>query len=111
MVLRAGERALLFISALSDELYEDPWRGHMVVEQIDGDLYAIFQHEELWLRDDVPDAIRASARQDPKRPYASAIRLEAMEAYLLDLIEKIDQGGCPTPSAEKQAIDMNEPFE
>lgn len=89
--LAVGDEALLFISKISNELYEDAWRGHMVVEEIGAERYAIFQHRELWLSEEVPPAIRESSRQDPKRPYATAISLGALEAYLLGLIEKTDR--------------------
>ncbi len=49
-------------------------------------LYAIYPHEELWLSDDVPTLIRG--RQDPKRLYATAIRFDVMEEYLLGLVER-----------------------
>lgn len=90
--LAVGDSALLFIKFISGQLYEDSWRGHMVVEEIDGDLYAIFQHRELWLSKDVPSSIRDCSRQDPKRPYATAIRFDAIEAYLLALIEQVEGG-------------------
>ncbi|MNM75531.1 hypothetical protein D3C81_873220 [compost metagenome] len=85
--LEVGERALVFISIVSDEFYEDAWRGHMIVEEIQGDLFAIYQHRELWLCEEVPEMIRACSQQDPKRPYATAIRLGMLEAYLIDLVE------------------------
>jgi len=44
-----------------------------------------------WLSEGVPSSIRAHSRQDPKRSYATAIRFDVMEAYLLSLIEKIEQ--------------------
>ena len=91
VVLIVGDRAILFVKSISGELYEDAWRGHMVVEDIEGAPYAIFHHKELWLGEGVPSSIRAHSRQDPKRSYATAIRFDVMEAYLLSLIEKIEQ--------------------
>jgi len=44
-----------------------------------------------WLSEGVPSSIRAHSRQDAKRSYATAIRFDVMEAYLLSLIEKIEQ--------------------
>lgn len=84
--LSIGERALVFVASIAGRLYEDPWHGHMVVDEIDGRQYASFPGRELWLRDDVPASLRAYSKQDPKRPYATAIRLDAMEAYLVKLI-------------------------
>ena len=91
--LAVGDQALLFVRSISGQLYEDAWRGHMVVEEIEGNLYAIFQFKELWLNEDVPSSIRENSRQDPKRPYATAIRFDALESYLLGLIENAERGG------------------
>ncbi|POA33801.1 hypothetical protein, partial [Pseudomonas sp. GW456-R21] len=88
--LIVGDQAILFVKSISGELYEDPWRGHMLVEQIEGASYAIFQYKELWLREDIPSSIRTCSRQDPKRPYATAIRLDVMEAYLSSVIEELN---------------------
>lgn len=89
--LTVGDVALVFLKSISGRLYEEAWHGHMFVEQIDGECYAIFQHRELWLSPDVPASLRACARQDPKRSSASAIRLEALQAYLFSLIEHTDR--------------------
>ena len=80
----------MFVKSISGKLHEDAWRGHMVVENIEGIPYAIFHHKELWLNKGVPSSIRECSRQDPKRSYATAIRFDAMEAYLLSLIEKLN---------------------
>lgn len=84
--LKIGDRAFLFVGFVSGHLYEDAWRGHMVIEKIDGEPHAIFQFKELWLSQDVPSLIRENSRQDPKRPYASAIRFDVIESYLRGLI-------------------------
>lgn len=65
----------------------------MVLEEIEGGSYAIFQHPELWLSADVPEVLRRCSRQDPKRPDSTAIRFEAMEAYLIALIDEVKRGG------------------
>ncbi|KAB8053541.1 hypothetical protein GCN74_25270 [Janthinobacterium sp. FT14W] len=91
VALEVGERALVFISMVSDRFYEDTWRGHMIIEEIQGDLFAIYQHRELWLCEEVPEAIRACSQQDPKRPYATAILFGILEAYLIELIENSQQ--------------------
>lgn len=90
--LAVGDVALVFLKSISGRLYEEAWHGHMFVEQIDGEGYAVCQHRELWLSPEVPESLRACSRQDPKRPSASAIRLEALLAYLFSLIEKTDRG-------------------
>jgi hypothetical protein len=88
VALKVDEQALLFVKSISGKLYEDPWHGHMIVEDIEGDLYAIYPRKELWLSDDVPTLIRESSRQDPKRSYATAIHFDVMEEYLLGLVER-----------------------
>jgi len=90
--LAVGDTALVFLGLTSGRLYEDAWHGHMVVEQIDSEAYAIYPHRQLWLSADVPTVIRDCSRQDPKRPYASAVRLDVIETYLLDLIEQTHRG-------------------
>jgi len=91
VALQVGERALVFISRISDKFYEDAWRGHLVVEEIKGNLFAIYQHKELWLCEGVPEIIRAHSSQDAKRLYASAIQFGVLENYLIDLIEDVDR--------------------
>ncbi|NWD72290.1 hypothetical protein HX870_32275 [Pseudomonas gingeri] len=95
VALNVGDQAILFVKLISGELYEDAWRGHMVVEEIEGELYAIFHHKELWLSESIPSSIVVHSRQDPKRSYATAIRFDVMEAYLLSLIEEVNnnEGG------------------
>lgn len=88
--LVVGERAILFISKTHNVLYENSWRGHMVVEEIDAVQYAIFPHKELWLSEEVPLEIRSGARQDPNRSYATAICLDVVECYLLKLIGRAE---------------------
>lgn len=92
VALEVGERALVFISIVSDKFYEDAWRGHMIVEEIKGKLFAIYQHKELWLCEEIPDIIKACSEQDTKRPYATAIQFEILENYLIDLIENTEFG-------------------
>jgi|GEM_PF-1276672 len=87
VVLEVGEKAFLFVSLISGKLYEAPWHGHMVVEAVDGTMYAIFPSRELWLSEQVPEKIRVNSRQDPKRSYATMVRFDVMEAYLQSLIE------------------------
>jgi hypothetical protein len=91
--LAVGDTALLFVKKLSNSgLYEAPWLGHMLVEEVDGDSYAIRHQRELWLSDGVPASIRDHSRQDPKRSNATAIRFDALEAHLLALIEQESTG-------------------
>lgn len=84
--LAVGDRALVFLKSIFGRLYEDPWCGHMTIDEIDGLDYASFPAKELWLRDDFPASLGAGSRQDPKRSYATAIRLDVMESYLVDRI-------------------------
>lgn len=91
--LALGDTALVFLKAISGRLYEEAWHGHMVIEQIDGETFAIFQHRELWLAPGVPASIREYSRQDPRRPYASAVRLDVLEAYLQTLLDNVGREG------------------
>jgi hypothetical protein len=90
VALQVGERALVFIFGVSYRFYEDAWRGHLIFEEINGNLFAICQHKELWLCEGVPEVIRTCSNQDAKRPYVTAIKFEVLEKYLIDLIEDID---------------------
>ncbi|WP_155737651.1 hypothetical protein [Delftia acidovorans] len=85
--LSIGDEAIIFISLISNRLYEDAWRGHMLIEDIEGEKYAIYPHRELWLNEEIPSLIRENSKQDPKRPFATAIHFVAMEKYLKELIE------------------------
>ncbi|OXJ00059.1 hypothetical protein CFB41_12735 [Burkholderia sp. AU33803] len=86
--LQIGERALLFVHQVSGVFNEYPWRGHMVLEEIDGESYARLQMPELWLRDDLPEAVKAAAGPHPTRRNASIVRFSVFESYLKGLIEK-----------------------
>jgi hypothetical protein len=92
--LEIGEKALVFVTEIfSGKLYEYAWRGHMVVEEIDGSSYASFQSPELWANENVPPEIRSNSRQDPRRSYRTAILFDVVETYLQNLIRKIDSCG------------------
>lgn len=84
--LAPGELAVVFLDTISGRLYEAPWNGHLLVEDVGGRPHAIYKHKELWLDEAFPPAIRAHACQDPARPYASAIEFAAFETYLRGLI-------------------------
>lgn len=87
--MQIGDRALVFMSAVSGKLYQDPWRGHLLLEDIDDDLFAIYQYKELWLSEEIPEEIMVRTQQDPRRPYASAILFNTLESYLQALISKL----------------------
>ena len=89
MILKQGETAYVFVSKIGKKLYQDSWRGHLVIEEIDGQQFAIFQAKEMWLSEDYPQLIKENSRQDPKRPFASAIRLQAFEEYIAILINAV----------------------
>ncbi len=96
-VLRPGDHAVAFLRRIAGKLYQDPWRGHLFIEDIDGVPYAVYPHRELWLSANLPAALRAAARQDPRRAYASAIRLDDFEAYLRNLVDRCDRVEPATP--------------
>lgn len=81
--VKVGETAVVFVRPISGLLYEDAWRGHMVVEEIDGVPHAIFPH----LKESADPASPASrAIQDPKRSFARAIAFDDLENHLRSLI-------------------------
>lgn len=88
--LNIGERALLFVRKLSGVLNEYPWHGHMVLMEMDDELYASVQTPELWLRDDLPATVKAVSRSDPTRRNCSLVRFDALETYLKELIGGIE---------------------
>lgn len=88
VALQVGERALIFVREQAGALNEYPWRGHMVLEDMDGDLGARLHVPEMWLRDDLPEAVKAAASQHPAWRNASIIKFSVLESYLKDLIAK-----------------------
>jgi len=80
--LTVGDRALVLLRQISGKLYEDAWQGHLLIEEINSSDHVIFPLPELWRSAEVPDALRAAAVQDPKQPKATAIRFEAVQAFL-----------------------------
>ncbi|HHL4081303.1 hypothetical protein [Burkholderia sola] len=88
VALQAGERALLFVRAQAGALNEYPSRGHMVLEDMDGELGARLHVPELWLREDVPEAVKAAASQHPTWRNASIVKFSVLESYLKSLIAR-----------------------
>jgi hypothetical protein len=102
-MLEEGDRALVFLTDWGDgRLCEASGFGHLFIEEIDNEPYAIYCRQGLWQRGWIPPFIRANTRFDPKRlssndnrSVSSAIRLSALETYLQALIEDIKQGHEP----------------
>jgi len=88
--LAVGERAIVFMSEIFEKLYEHSYHGHILLEEINGELYGIEFIRKMWLNKSTPSVLRESARQDPKRPYCSAVRFDVLEGYLVDLIKKVE---------------------
>lgn len=84
--LKTDDWALVFIADIAGKLYEDAWNGHLLVETVGDATCAIFPAKELWLDKTLPADIREAFFQDPKREYASAIRFEKIERYLLRVL-------------------------
>ncbi len=84
--LKPGQRAIVFISFISERWYEDSWQGHFQIEEIDGKEFAIFPRAELWLEKDIPEIIKENSKAAANRPNASAIDLTSLENYLSELI-------------------------
>lgn len=93
MGLKKGDRALVFLF-WNDErrsfegLHEEPRRGHLLVEELDGAEHVIFPSPRLWLSEDVPLELRGHFRQDPTRPDASAIPFQVLDPYLREVIAR-----------------------
>ncbi len=79
------------------KLYEETDPVHTVVEQVEGVPHAMISAEKLWLNESLPSALRERARQDPKRPFSTAIPFSIMERYLLSLIDQLEPSRRPTP--------------
>lgn len=77
--LAPGETAIAFLHARDHTLYEKPFHGHYVIEDIDGEPHAIIPHLNT---EGSRDEIIIQSRQDPRRPYARAIKLSSLEAYI-----------------------------
>jgi hypothetical protein len=88
MILNLGETGIVFLSTIQGTFYQYHWHGQFLVEEIDGEMYGIYQQRELWLNDDLPLEIKKNSIQDPKRSYCSATRLSVLEPYLIELSEK-----------------------
>ncbi|NTX48138.1 hypothetical protein HT749_32620 [Burkholderia cepacia] len=82
---------LLFVHEVSGIFNEYPWRGHMVLEEVDGERYAPLQFPEVWLRPDLPEAVKAASRAHPTRRNHSLVRFDVLEAHLKALIENVDR--------------------
>jgi hypothetical protein len=87
--LEIGDCALVFLRLLeSGKLYEFHWRGHLWLEEIEGETYAIYQEKQVWNKSYFPEELKSCAREDPKRSYATAIQFDALERYIVNLIAK-----------------------
>ncbi|WP_019010853.1 hypothetical protein [Deinococcus aquatilis] len=97
--LAVGDHALVFLGEINGRLYEHSWRGHLLIEDIEGVTYAVFEHKELWLSPTFTPKLQPYTRQDPRRTYASAIHLSVLKAHLAELIE---QQEALQPSVQKR---------
>ncbi|MBN3844474.1 hypothetical protein [Burkholderia sp. Ac-20349] len=91
LALEVGECGLLFVHKVSGIFNEYPWRGHMVLEEVDGERYARLQYADVWLRPNLPEAVRAASYAHPTRRNHSLVRFDVLEAYLKALIENVDR--------------------
>lgn len=83
--LQPGERAIVFVGPIMGRLYEAPWHGHLLIEQIDGTPVAVFPVENLSQDPDLPTHISSATTVHPTRPTQSAIRFDMLEHYLVEL--------------------------
>jgi hypothetical protein len=87
--LNIGDLALIFIRDIDGVFHECPWRGHMVLQEIEGELHAVFQMPNEWPMDDVPTEVAEGMREDPRSKYYSIIPFILLEPYLKQLISEI----------------------
>jgi len=86
-----GERGLTFLRYLSNtRLYEDD-RGHLLVENVADIPYAGPLQWTSWFH--IPSTLRVQFIQDPKRPWAILIPFDAIERYLIRLIDETNPSG------------------
>ena len=89
VALTVGNRALLFLSSISGQLYEDAWNGHLLLECIGDDEYTIYRKKELWTDKEIPDEIRSASIRYPMRSNATAIRFEQFNHYIKNLVKAL----------------------
>jgi len=83
--IKVGETALVFLRSISGKLYECAWDGHFLLEHHDGQRFIVYKFPQLWLHDEIPASLREYIRQDPQRPQASLVQLDALIRYLHSL--------------------------
>ncbi len=88
--LEIGQRAFLFIRDLDGVFYECHWRGHMVIELMGTERYAVLQFPNLWLREDLPLEVRSKAEPHPTEKNMSIVPFTVMETYLKSLIQETE---------------------
>lgn len=87
--LVVDEKALIFIGDIDGAFSECAWRGHMVLEEIEGELHAVFQMPNEWPMDGVPTEVVEGMREDPRSKYYSIIPFRLLEPYLKQLISEV----------------------
>lgn len=93
-LMNQGDRALVFLYWNEERrgfegLHEEPVRGHLRVEALEGAEHVIFPSPRLWLSDDVPLELRGHFREDPTRPEASAIPFLVLDPYLRAVLARL----------------------
>ena len=85
--LQVTERAMLFVRLDSDGFNEYVWRGHLVLAEFDGVQCATIPFPEVWMDEDLPLAVRTTARQHPTNNARSIVNLDALNAHLSELLK------------------------
>ena len=91
--LEVGDTGIVFFRHFNGKLYDDPWRGHLLIEEIDGQPHVIFPHmgpSSDGHEGGIHLSLYSVSRPDPKRTYTRAVRLESTEDAIRDLVRKID---------------------
>lgn len=80
--LESGQTALVFLRWNAGKLTEYPWRGHLVIEKINGVQCGLFQWPELWNHAELPTLIRENSMPAPGQSGMTAIKYDALKHYL-----------------------------
>ncbi len=87
--LAQGNRALVFFTRIHGKLYEDHWRGHILLEDVEGKEYAFYDIDRLLENNLLPECLTKAVKHEISKPPLTAFDFEAFETYLIDCISEI----------------------
>lgn len=85
-----GTRTLMFIDKKKDKFYEYPWKGHIDLEEIEGELHGVIRVPNKWDMQGIPFEIAEGVRTDPRCENHSIIPFRLLEPLLIQLITEIE---------------------